>query len=124
MKTALRCCHVIGGNGLPVFGGTVVDDHLGTIAAGVLLFDPWRVGRHDDQGRKADNTRRRGNALRMVAGGIGHDSPGVRAGSSCEMAVPGAAELEGAGALQALGFQQHPPADDGIEDRRFEQRRP
>src|SRR3546814_3304725 len=61
-----------------------------------------------------------GDALGMVAGGIGDHAAGAIPLRNPADAVVGAAELEGTGALQRFRLQQYAPADALVEGGRFE----
>ena len=63
---------------------------------------------HDDDRRHAEKPRRRRDALRVVAGGEGHDAAGALLERDRRELVVGAAELERAGALQGLRLEENP----------------
>ncbi len=53
------------------FAIAVVGHDLGTVEARIRDFDRRRIGGHHDRRRHAEKLRRRSDALRVIAGGIG-----------------------------------------------------
>ena len=57
---------------LAVLVFAIVQHHLGAERRGALAFGPRRVARHHDDRRHAEELRRRGDALGVIAGGERH----------------------------------------------------
>ena len=102
----------LAGDGVAILLDAVVGDDLGAEGARARDLEPRRIGRHDDRRLEAHQRRRRRHALRVVARGAGDHAAGEGGPVDLRHLVIGAAELEGADALQVLGLQQHAPADD------------
>ena len=105
-----------------VDGGAVEAD-LGAVAAGgLLLHDRGAVGHVDDRA-DAEHLRGQRDALGVVAGAGGHDAAGPFLGAEARHAHVGAADLEGAGALEVLGLEEDRSAGDLGEPARLLHRR-
>jgi len=109
-------------DGLAVFARAVVEHDLGAQRCGALALGTRRIRRHDDDRRHAEQSRRRRDALRMIARGKRHHAArALRLRDRGELVVR-AAELERARALQGLGLEEHARAGERIEHRRGHQR--
>ena len=97
----------------------IVQPDLGAMGAGVLDLDRRGVGRHDDGRGLAQELRRGGHALGVVAGRVGDHGRRVDLADR----IVGAAELERPGPLQAFGLEQDTAADALVQHLGFEQRR-
>ena len=106
-----------------VLAVAVVRDDLGAERFGAQALGRRRVGRHDDGRAHAEQFRRGGDALGVVAGGIGDDAGGALVRRDRAAFVVGAAELERAGALQRLGLEEDAGAEALVQHRRVDQGR-
>src|SRR3546814_2008350 len=77
------------------FGEAVVEHDLRAVAPGIGDLDRRRIGGHDDDRGQPQERCRCGDALGMVAGGIGDHAAGAIPLRNPADAVVGAAELEG-----------------------------
>ena len=116
--------HHLRGDGLAVLGRAVIGDDRRAAPFRPRELCGGRIGRHDDGRRHAEETGGLGDALGVVAGGDGDDAlrPDLRVEAG--QRIVGAAELERAGALQALGLEEDARAGDGVEIRAGEERGP
>ncbi len=99
---------------LAVFRVAVIENHLGAIAARGGDFDGGGVLRHDDHGLDAEQPRRQGDRLGMVARGIGDDAAGPLRVRELRQGIVAAAEFEGAHALQILRLEEQGRAGLGV----------
>ena len=67
----------LAGDGLAILAVAVVQHDLGAVGLGALALGQRRVRRHHDGRRHAQDLRRLGNALGMVAGGERDDAAGA-----------------------------------------------
>ncbi len=95
----------------------------GAVADRRLHLGHRRVDGHEDRRLHAERARRERDALRVVAGARRDDAAGALVGAERRDAVVGAADLEGAGALEVLGLHQHLGADPLGQEARREDRR-
>jgi len=101
-------------DGLAVVGEAVEGDHLGAVFPRGGDLGCGRVLGHDDQGRHIEQARRQRDGLRVVARREGqHAAFALRIAEAAERVV-GAAELEGAHALQVLALEEELRAQLGI----------
>ena len=70
------------GHPLALIAARPDDDHLGAVRFDPLALDPGCVGRHDHDGRDAEQRRGAGDALGVVARGVGDDAAGPLVGVS------------------------------------------
>src|SRR2546427_19320 len=99
----------------PVVLHPVVEDDLGAVPAGRLHLQRGRVGRHADDGARADHARRQGDALSVVARRVRDDAArAVGVGERAEL-VERAADLEGSRALEVLALEEHAVAARVVE---------
>ena len=101
----------------------VVQHDLGARGLGVGDLERGRVGRHDDGGLHAHQARGLGEALRVVARRPADDALLAVGLAHRGEEIVGAAQLERAGALQALGLDEEAPAQPRVDARVLEQRR-
>ena len=99
------------------FDPAFIQNHVGPQRAGIFDFQLRRVGWHDDDCARAQQFGSHGDALRVVAAGIGQHAACAHLRVQMGQRRPRAAELEAAGVLQAFGFHQHLPSGDVIEKR-------
>ena len=83
-----------------------------------------RVGRHDDDARDVEHLSGERDRLRVVAGREGDDAAAALVGGEARERVVGAAELEGAGALQVLALEEQVGAGARVDGARGRDRRP
>ena len=107
------------GERLAVVGVAVELDDLGAVALGGRALGRGRVARHEDRRPRAVLARGEGQRLGVVARGDRAHAVGTQRGHGVE----GAAELEGAGALEVLGLQGDRGADPRVERARAQQGR-
>jgi hypothetical protein len=108
---------------LAILAGAIVKHDLGAQRSRALALGAWGVRGHDDDGRHAEQLRRGRHALGMITGGKRHHAAPARGLRNLRNLVVGAAKLERAGALQGLGLEKHPRAEQRIEHRRIDERR-
>ena len=96
------------GHALAFVAGGADDDDLGPSAATALALHLRRIGRHDDDGRRAQQAGRPGDALRVVAGRIRDDPARQLVGRQRRDGDVGAPQLEGADRLERLGLEEAP----------------
>ena len=101
----------------------VVEHDLGARGAGVGDLQRRRIGRHDDGGLHAQQARGFGKALRVVARRPADDALLAVGLAHRGQEIVGAAQLERAGALQALGLDEQPAAQPRVDPRVLQQRR-
>ena len=80
-------------------------DHFGAERDGGGALDGRRIGGHDDDGFCTDRARRVGDALGVVAAGVGDDAAADLFGRELEDLVGRAANFECADGLQAFGLE-------------------
>ena len=107
-----------------IAAGPLIEHDLGTEGAGVVDLLLRGIRRHDDDAGDAVHAGGKGHALGVVAGGEGDDPTGAGLRLERRDRRPAAAELEGAGVLQALGLDEQTPPGDFVEEGRRQQRRP
>ncbi|MEJ0041103.1 MAG: hypothetical protein WDM81_02220 [Rhizomicrobium sp.] len=110
-------------DGLAVVGQAIVEDDLGAEPAGAGDLRGRGVFGHDDDGGQAEQRRRRGHPLRMIAGGKRDHAAGALVRRYLEHGVDGAAKLERPGVLEHFGLEEDAAADAGVELPVLEQRR-
>ena len=111
------------GDRFAIIARAVVEHDFGAERRGALALGARRIARHDDHATHAEEPRRRGHALRVIAGRKSDDAAGSLFRRDRRELVVGAAELERAGALQGLGFEKNAPAGHGVERGRGQKRR-
>ncbi len=106
------------GHPLALVAGDPDDDDLRAIGGHPVALDGRRVGRHDDDGRGAEQSRRAGHALGVVARRVGDDAARELGVGQRRDGVVGAADLEGADRLERLRLQVSPRARGPERDER------
>ena len=99
------------------------EDDLGAVALRRLELGGRRVLGHEDGGVHAGLARGPGDGLPVVAGARGDDAGGALGVRQAGDPVEGAADLEGAGALEVLGLQPDRAAGQAAEGLRGDDRR-
>jgi len=94
-----------------VFAQTVVENDFGAARPRALDLRGRRVARHDDHGRRTERRGDRRDCLGVVAGRERDDAARLFRGREPADEVVGAAQLERADRLQALGLHQQAAAD-------------
>ena len=87
-------------------------------------LDRGRVGRHHDDGWDIQELARERDRLRVVAGRKREDAAAPLVSGEARQRVVGAAELEGAGALQVFALEEHAGAGSLVDAARGDDRRP
>ena len=108
---------------LAVFAVAVVDDDGRAIAAGRRDLGSRRVVRHDDHRRHAEQRGRKRDRLGVIARGEGDDAGAPLALVEAGQRVEGAAELEGAHALEVFALEEELRAELGVGGARGQHRR-
>ena len=110
-------------DGFAVVALAVVEDDLAAVAFGRPALHRRRVGRHDDDARDVEELAGERDRLRVVAGREGDDAAAAFVGREARQGVVGAAELEGARALQVLALEEHLGAGARVHGARRDDRR-
>ena len=102
---------------------SIVKDDLAAIGlCGALFHGGGVVGHHDDAG-DVEDLAGEGNRLGVIAGGERQHAAFPLVGGEARERVIGAAELEGAGALEVLALEEELGAGEGVERSRGRDRR-
>ena len=88
-----------------------LEHDVGAVAAGGEQLGDRHAERHEDRRGDAEGLRGERDALRVVAGGCGHDAARALLGRQAREPVGRAADLERAGALEVLELQVHGHAE-------------
>ncbi len=111
------------GLGETLAGGDADVDDFGAVGESGRALDGGGVRRHDDHCFRADLARSVGDALGVVAAGVGDDAAGDFFRRELEDLVGSAAELEAADGLEAFGFEPDFASDIrelGADERSFD----
>ena len=84
----------------------IVEDDFAAVAFGRDTLDRRRVGRHDDDARDVEELSGERDRLRVIAGREGEDAAPPLGVGEPRQRVVGAAEFEGAAALQVLALEE------------------
>ena len=101
----------------------IVEDDLAAVPFRRAALHRRRVGRHDDDARDVEQLAGERDRLRVVAGRKGDDAAAALVGREARQRVVGAAELEGAGALQVLALEEQLGAGPRVDRARGGDRR-
>src|SRR5262249_21721936 len=94
-------------DGFSIFFVAVVEDDLAAVAFRRDLLHRRRIRRHDDDARNAEDLSGERDRLGVVAGGEGDDAALLLIVAEPRERVVGAAELEGARALEVLALEEN-----------------
>ena len=120
-RAALPCD--VAGDGFAIVAGAVVQHDFGAERRGAFALGARCIARHHDHAAHAEEPRRGGDPLRMIAGRERNDAAATLVERDRGELVVGAAELERSGALQGLGFEKSAAAGQGVERGRGQERR-